>query len=85
MATGAQFTAEEVCLLLDENLSELEQECVSGEENYDEDSSDDCEDSRVEGMLAGAYFDQPRTNTATTPAERDSLLFLDPEIQGNQL
>ena len=72
MASRRQFTAEEVSLLLDESLAELEQECPS---EADEDlvgDSEDEEDSRVAGMLASAYFGEPSTDVATTPAERFS-------------
>ncbi len=39
MATKAVFTAKEVHLLLDESLAELEQECLSEDEQQD--SEDD--------------------------------------------
>ena len=38
-------------------------------------SGDEEEDSRVEGMLAGAYFEEHSSGPSTTPVERDSADF----------
>ena len=77
--TMARLSVEEVNLLLDDSLVDSERECFS--EGPQENSEEDEEDSRVEEMLAGAYFEEPSSGSFTTPAERDSLLFLDSQMR----
>ena len=36
-------------------------------------------------MLAGAYFEEHSSGPSTTPAERDSLLILETEIEGRYI
>ncbi len=86
MAAGPSsctFSAEEALLLLDKTLTDAESECFSEDSQLE--SGDEEEDSRVEAMLAGAYFEEHSSGPSTTPAERDSLLILGTEIEGRYI
>ena len=68
--------------------SDLEDELRQLDEQYDSEmdmDDDNDEAERVENLLCGAYSSSQPSHTAT-PAERDSLLNLDPDFQtGNHL
>ena len=86
MASGSSISLDSVVrYCTGEGLSDMEleneldeMEVESDDEELESGMNEDAEDDRVQNLLQGAYSLQ--TASCSMPAERDSLLLLDPDL-----